>query len=257
MNPKYFINLTFSILVIFINFDSFGEVSIKESRNTIDEWARTRQIISKEKSQWELEKDLLKKSQALLSSELARLNLELKDLKESATASDEERISLASKKESLKAASKVVESSIGKLEESLKRIIPSLPSPLLEKIRPLLRRLPDDPLITDLSLGERVQNIVGILNETDKFNTTITIKSEVREFETGKSVQVSTIYIGLATAYFVDESGKYSGIGIPTNNGWEWPLIEKIGPNIKQLLEIYEGTAEIKFIQTPAQTINL
>ena len=100
----------------------------------------------------------------------------MKDLKESATASDEERISLASKKESLKAASKVVESSIGKLEESLKRIIPSLPSPLLEKIRPLLRRLPDDPLITDLSLGERVQNIVGILNETDKFNTTITIK---------------------------------------------------------------------------------
>ena len=38
------------------------------------------------------------------------------------------------------------------------------------------------------------------------------LKSEVREFETGKSIQVSTIYIGLATAYFVDESGKYSGI---------------------------------------------
>ena len=86
----------------------------------------------------------------------------------------------------------MVSSSIGGLESQLKAIIPSLPAPLIEKIKPLIRRLPDDPQDTELSLGQRVQNIVGILSQTDKFNTTITISSEAREFEEGKAVQQIT-----------------------------------------------------------------
>ena len=67
---------------------------------------RLRQIISKESSQWEIEKGLLEKTHALLTSEVARLDSELRDLKESASASDEERSSLAAKKESLKSSLK-------------------------------------------------------------------------------------------------------------------------------------------------------
>lgn len=257
MNSKYLLNLIISFLVFVLPVGLFGEKLVNDTRSTIDQWVETRQIISKESSQWEIEKGLLEKTHALLTSEVARLDSELKDLKESASASDEERSSLAAKKESLKAASKVVSSSIGSLETSLKSIIPSLPAPLIEKIRPLIRRLPDDPQKTDLSLGQRVQNIVGILSQTDKFNTTITATSEAREFEEGKIVQVTTLYMGLASAYYVDDSGKYAGVGIPTNDGWEWPVIDGVGPQIKQLVEIYEGTGEIQFIQVPAQTKTL
>lgn len=257
MNSKYLLNLIISFLVFVLPVGLFGEKLVNDTRSTIDQWVETRQIISKESSQWEIEKGLLEKTHALLTSEVARLDSELKDLKESASASDEERSSLAAKKESLKAASKVVSSSIGSLETSLKSIIPSLPAPLIEKIRPLIRRLPDDPQKTDLSLGQRVQNIVGILSQTDKFNTTITATSEAREFEEGKIVQVTTLYMGLASAYYVDDSGKYAGVGIPTTDGWEWPVIDGVGPQIKQLVEIYEGMGEIQFIQVPAQTKTL
>ncbi|MDG1702399.1 MAG: DUF3450 family protein [Opitutae bacterium] len=245
----------FSTLLILSTFKMslFGEKLIDETRTTIEQWVETEQIISKEKSEWDIEKGLLEKTYALLSSEVERLNSELDDLKESASASDEERSTLAAEKESLKAAAKVVSSSIGSLEIQLKAIIPSLPEPLIQKIRPLIRRLPDDPNKTDLSLGQRVQNIVGILSQTDKFNGTITSTSEAREFEAGKMVQVTTLYIGLASAYYVDDSGKYAGVGIPTSNGWEWPVVEGIGSDIQQLVEIYQGTGEIQFINAPAQ----
>ena len=253
MNSKYLLISVLTYVMLVFNVCLFGEELINETRSTIDQWVETRQIISKESSQWEIEKGLLEKTYALLTSEVERLNLELKDLKESASASDEERSALAAEKESLRAASKVIATSISSLETSLKEIIPTLPTPLIEKIRPLIRRLPDDPKKTNLSLGQRVQNIVGILSQADKFNSTITLTSEARGFEEGKTIQVTTLYMGLASAYYVDKSGKYAGVGVPTTDGWEWPIIKGVGPQIKQLVEIYEGAGEIQFIQVPAQ----
>ena len=159
-------------------------------------------------------------------------------------------------KKIFESASKVVASSIGSLENSLKAIIPSLPDPLIEKIRPLIRRLPDNPEKTDLSLGQRVQNIVGILSQTDKFNTTITATSEVMNLKKENETGHYFIY-GFGERLLCDDSGKYAGVGIPTANGWEWPVIDGVGPQIKQLVDIYEGTGEIQFIQVPAQTKTL
>ena len=228
-----------------------------EARKLIDEWVETRQIISKERSEWQIEKELLGKTQALLDSEVRRLDSELADLKASESATDAERSGLTKDKEALKSAAAVVGDSIGSLETQLKEIIPSLPAPLIEKIKPLIRRLPDDPSDTDLSLGQRVQNIVGILSQTDKFNSTITLTSEAREFDSGKVVQVTTLYMGLASAYYVDDSGVNAGIGTPTANGWNWTAMNDHGGKIKQLVEIYEGTGEIQFVDIPAQTTQL
>ena len=63
--------------------------------------------------------------------------------------------------------------------------------------------------------------------------------------------------MGLASAYYVDDSGKFAGVGIPTATGWEWPVIKGVGSQIKQLVDIYEGTGEIQFIKVPAQTKTL
>ena len=252
------VGLRFVITALFIvNSGLHALQPSEEARKLIDEWVETRQIISKERSEWRIEQDLLEKTQLLLSSEVSRLDSELADLKASESASDAERSALAEDKEALKSAAAVVSNSIGSLETQLKEILPSLPVPLIEKIKPLIRRLPDNPQATDLSLGQRVQNIVGILSQTDKFNSTITLTSEAREFESGKVVQVSTLYMGLASAYYVDDSGANAGIGSPTANGWKWTAIDGSGGKIKQLVEIYEGTGEIQFIDAPAQMTNL
>ncbi len=245
--------LALALGTITLPISSNANDNLAQTRAQLKKWVETRQIISSEKADWITEEAILADTELLLKAELVRLNKTLEDVNASATAADEDRSELAAKKETLQAASAVVDGSIGALETELKSILPTLPEPLVEKIKPLIRRLPDDPNNTKMSLGERVQNIVGILSQADKFNTTITQTSESREIEDGKLVEVRTLYWGLGQAYYVDASGEYAGIGYPTEKGWEWPRIEGAGLEIKRLLDVYEGTEEIQFINVPAR----
>ncbi len=225
---------------------------LENTRNVLDQWVETNQLISKEQSDWKLEQSILKDTETLLTNELERLNNAIKELEDTATAATEDRTKLTEEKEELEAGSAIVLGQIGALETQMKAIVKTLPEPLVEKLKPLIRRLPDNPEDTKLSMGERVQNIVGILSQTDKWNTTLTITSESREISEGKLVQVTTIYWGLAMAYYVDDSGSYAGIGVPSAEGWDWPEIAGAGPQIKKLIDIYEGL-EPEFVAVPAR----
>ena len=241
-----------SILTFAGAFSLAAEDTIKNARSALEQWVETEQILSEEKSDWRLEKSILEDTQVLLSKELTRIEEAIDDLEDSATAADADRAALSEEKEKQTAAAAVVRSNIGALEKKVKDIIKTLPEPLTDKIKPLIRRLPNDPENTKLSIGERVQNVVGILSQADKFNSTITLSNESREISEGKVVQVTTLYWGLAQAYFVDNAGSYAGVGKPGAEAWVWTEVKDIGPEIKQLLDIYEGTEEIQFVKIPA-----
>lgn len=224
----------------------------REARDTLGQWVETKQLITSERSDWAVEASILKDTRQLLGHELQRLNQALTDLQDTATAADEERTQLAELQESRTQAAAVVQDRIGALEAQLKAILPTLPPPLLEQIQPLIRRLPDASTANEANLGERVQNIVGILNQAEKFNAGLTGTSETRRRDDGQIIEVRTLYWGLAQAYFVDQSGDYAGIGSPSPTGWEWLQIDGVGPKIKQLLEIYEG-GDIQLVEVPVQ----
>jgi len=228
---------------------------ITDARSVLEEWVETRQIISEEKASWKIEQTILGDTINLLKSEIERLDEAMTDLEASATAADKEREELAAERERLEAGSAAILDSLGSLETKLKTIITYFPEPLTDTIQPLIRRLPKNPEETTLSLGERVQNIVGILSQADKFNTTMMLTSETQELDGGKLVQVNTLYWGLAIAYFVDDSGNYGGIGTPAEGGWKWTQVDGAGTAIRELLSQYDGSADtIKFVQVPAQT---
>jgi len=195
---------------------------------------------------------MLQDSEGLLNRELIRLQELLEELDATATAADQERVKLMKQRDTLAAAADVVESKVGSLEIELKAILRTYPEPLVERIKPLIRRLPDGPSATELSMGERVQNIVGILSQADKFNGTLTQTSEAREIADGRVVEVRTLYWGLGGAFYVDASGQYAGVGYPQEDGWEWLLMEGAGPQIKLLLDVYEGSGAIQFVEIPA-----
>ena len=54
-------------------------------------------------------------------------------------------------------------------------------------------------------------------------------------------------------AYYVDDSGKYAGIGVPTNKGWEWYEIKGIGSKIQSLVDMYEGNIDVRFVNVPSK----
>jgi hypothetical protein len=242
-----------SAIVLFLFASTGSAADLQATRDTLNKWVETSQLISEEKNDWLLEESILDDTRTLLKNELSRLKEAISELEASASAADQDRENLTAEKAELSAGSDVIEGNLTQLETLLKQIVKTLPEPLLKKIKPLVRRLPDDPADTKLSVGERVQNIVGILSQADKFNTTLTITSESREISKGKFVQVSTLYWGLAMAYYVDDSGDYAGIGLAGADGWEWPEIDGAGNAIKKLFEIYEGTADIQFVDVPAK----
>lgn len=228
--------------------------SLGDARSTLERWVETQQIISEEKANWKTEKAIYKDTITLLENESNRLEEAIKELEDSATAADEERAKLTEERDRLNAGSDVVLNNIGGLEKKMSSVITLMPKPLTNRIQPLIRRLPDDPTDTKLSLGERVQNVVGILSQADKFNSTMTLTSETQEMDNGKLVQVNTLYWGTAIAYFVDDSGDYGGYGIPAGDGWEWTEVDDAGPAIRELLSVYDGSSDtIKFVQVPAQ----
>jgi hypothetical protein len=249
MKKKFLLGLGLAAVLT----SGYGQNKIDTARNTLEQWVETQQIISETKSNWRLEKEILQDSESLLSRELERLTATLDELNSTATAADEERTELAAERESLATASAVVENRIAQLENQMKAIVKTFPEPLLDKIKPLIRRMPEDSDDTKLSLGERVQNIVGILSQADKFNGTITQTSESREIGDGRVVEVRTLYWGLAGAFFVDAEGQYAGVGYPGENGWEWPQVEGAGAQIKKLVDVYEGAEEIQFVEVPAR----
>ncbi|MFU8848330.1 MAG: DUF3450 family protein [Opitutales bacterium] len=226
--------------------------ALGETREILSQWVATEQIISEAENDWAREKSMLENSEALLKRELTRLEAELEELKATATAVDEDRTKLSNEREQLATAAGVVESQIALLEDELREILKVYPEPLLDRIKPLMRRLPSHGTETSLSLGERVQNIVGILSQADRFNGTLTQTSESRELDDGRVVEVRTLYWGLGGAFYVDASGQYAGVGYPEGEGWVWPLLEGAGPQIKALLDVYDGSAAIQFVEIPA-----
>ena len=106
---------------------------LQTTRDTLDKWVETRQLISKEKNDWLLEESILNDTRSLLKNELHRLKEAISELEASATAADQDREKLAQEKSDLSAASEVIAGNLAQLERQLKQIIQTLPEPLLKK----------------------------------------------------------------------------------------------------------------------------
>lgn len=230
-----------------------AEASLTDTRNVLDQWVETRQLISKEKSDWKIEATILQDTEALLGQQLFHTNQTLESLIRNQTTADRQRSQLAAKKQALFESSAVLADRISQLEALVKQHIKKLPEPLIQQIKPQTQRLAVDSTNTKIAIAERVQNLIRILNQTDKFNSTVTATNESREISPGRRVQVQTLYWGLAMAYYVDSSGLHAGIGYPSENGWQWPQIEGSGPAIQKLIAVHSSKQEIQFVEVPAQ----
>jgi hypothetical protein len=137
-------------------------------------------------------------------------------------------------------------------ERQIVQLIPRLPVPLQDILKPLLNRIPPDSATTRTTAAERTQILVGILNELDKFNGAINIFSEKRSKEKEGEVAVETVYVGLGAAYFVNDSGDFSGMGTPGPNGWEWTQKPELAAPVREIIRIYRNERAARFVPLPA-----
>jgi hypothetical protein len=217
------------------------------ARSTIGKWIATQQIILKETKEWQQGKEILQSRIELLDQEIASLEEKLAKAREGTAEADRKEGELAGEQRGARLAAEVTD-----LEGAIKTVHASLPPPVQERLAPLFQRIPADPAATKASVGERYQNVLGMLNEINKSNGEIMLVNEIRALSDGKPSEVKSIYVGLGQAYYLSASGE-AGVGRPAAAGWEWIPANELAPNIQEVVDILQNKGSPKFVPLPVE----
>jgi len=223
---------------------------MKASREALSKWVETQQILAKEKKDWQTGKEMLNSRISLVKGEIADVEAKMQEASTAGADSVQKKNDISKEEATLKQAAAAVAARTATLERDIKALMPRLPEPIKTKVEPLAARMPADPENTNISVAERLQNVVGILNEVGKFNGEITLATEVRTLADGRPSEVRTVYVGLAQAYYVSASGE-AGVGRPGDQGWTWEPRKELASDVQHVVEILQTKAKPAFVALP------
>lgn len=231
--------------------DRSAEVSAFRAK--MEKWVETRQILSEERADWLVEKESLEATRDLLRRERDDLREAIREFEETGAGADEERRELLLQRAEYQRAAESLKGRIHALEEQVLAVAPSLPEPLTDRLELLLVQIPEDPEKTDVALGQRLMNVLGVLAQAEKWNSTATLVGETRAVGEGdQRAQVRTVYWGLGQAIYVDTQGRVAGVGRPTPEGWSFVDDPELAEQAQLFLDIYEGNVDtIAFVPIP------
>ena len=224
---------------------------IDSTREVLDRWVETRRIISEEAREWALGKEILESRIDVVKRDLAGAKERVAETEKSITDADRKRAELVEQSEKLKSASAALAATAAAFESRVKDLVRRLPDPIRDKIRPLSQRLPADSAKSELPIAVRFQNLVGIVNEVNKFAREITMTSEIRKLADGSSAEVTVVYIGLAQAYYSGGGGKIAGFGTAGPEGFTWTVANDMAPQVAKLVAILKNESPAEFVPLP------
>jgi chromosome segregation ATPase len=227
------------------------ESPLATARSGVEQWVQTRQLISRTRTDWESEKDLLLQTKALYERELAGIAEQRGKVTTNSAQVDRERATAELELKESNSTLDHARTTLEGLEQKIRALVPRLPSPLQETLKPLLARLPEDAKTTKTGVTERLQTVVSVLNEVDKFNNAVTLASEKRKNPAGDEMAVETVYVGLGAGYFVNQTGEFSGRGQPGAQGWEWTAEAALSAPVREVVRIYRGERTATFVPLP------
>jgi FtsZ-binding cell division protein ZapB len=230
-----------------------GGGDIEHARAAVEKWVETQRIISEEKRDWELAKEMLNERVELVQREIESLRGKISEAEESISDAEKKRAELVEENEKLKSSSATLRDIVTEFEARTAALIKRLPDPIRERIQPLSQSMPDDPNETKLSLGQRFQNLIGILDMVNKFNRDITVTSEVRALADGSAAEVTVLYLGVGQAYYASNDGTVAGVGRPSEDGWTWEPANDAAALIADAIAIWKNEKGARFVPLPVK----
>lgn len=227
--------------------------SVDGVRAALEKWVEIRKVISLEQRDWKLGQEMLNERVDLVQREIDSLKAKISEAQQSISDADKKRAGLITENDKLKEAAAGLAESMVALEIRTRTLLKNLPDPIRERVKPLSQRLPENTGDTKLSFSERFQNIVGILNEVNKFNREITMTSEVRTLPDGSSAEVTALYVGIGQAYYTSADGKHAGTGTSSPDGWVWTPDNRIAPQVAEAIAILKNEQVAAFVQLPVE----
>lgn len=215
--------------------------------SVLEQWVQTRQWISKVRAEWQAEKEMLQQTRAMLEAELRALETAMSQVSTQSAVTAHERARVQEQLEQWDRALSVVKERLPAWESHLRKLGPAFPEPLRRTVQPLLDRLEGGP-DGARSAWSRLQTVVTLLNEVEKFHSTVTLHPELRPGPEGKPLRVTVLYLGLAQAWYVDETGRVAGRGVPTLAGWNWTEEPGLAEAVRSAVQVQEGKQPAHFV---------
>lgn len=233
-----------------------SQATLEVVKSAYDKYFELKKLISKEKGEWELEEEILKDRTQLVVDQIKELEGKIAEEEEKITEADTEREELQEQLEELQKVEGMQKEKIAALERRMKVLVPMLPETLRAKVQPLIERLPKEDTAEEdikLSVSQRFGNVLGILNEVNKFHADLSGVNERRTVEGGRQAEVRTLYLGVSSAYYAGsgETAGEAGVGMPSGDGWEWSKLPEFSQEIGRLIRIYDNEDVAAFVPLP------
>ncbi|MFP4354502.1 MAG: DUF3450 family protein [Phycisphaerae bacterium] len=229
---------------------------IGSTRAIIQEWNENQRIISKEKAEQKQAEQLLKQQIELLKLQLERKQKDTAEKREQVTKAQKEWEELQAENEKLKETTGGVEGEIRKLEKRALDVLSRMPEHVKTQraVETLSQKIPtDEQGAAKIDLAVRFQNLIGTLSELQKSNRQIVLMPERRELTDGKTAEVTTIYLGLGQAWYVNGAATLAGVGRPGPDGWVWTVRNDIARQVADAIAVHEGSLPATFVHLPVK----
>jgi hypothetical protein len=227
--------------------------SMDNARSLLQKWAETQRLIAAERSEWEQGKSVLQSRIQLLQVAIQENDKKMKEAREKLAEAKTKIAEAEAEKKQVKEASDALLEIAPKLEKGVRDLCELIPTAVKEKVKVLLDRMPKEGAeIKNITAAERMQNVLGILNELNKANTEIASLPEIHDIGGGKKAEVKAIYLGLGQGYYVNSAGDMAGRGTPAAGGWKWAAEPTIAKKMIEVLDVMKKTVAPKLVELPA-----
>lgn len=223
------------------------------TRTVLEQWVQTHQLLARTRVDWARDKDLLERTRALLQRELQGLEEQATRLETNQRTMAGERAAAEAQDTLFRAALDGVRGPLAQVEMRIRALEPVFPPALRTTVQPLLNRLPATPHPTNVTVAARLQAVLTLLSEIDKFNGTLTLAEETRPGPQGKAVAVDVLYAGLAQAWFVDKTATFAGVGVPGATGWNWTPRPELASAVARAIRVYRNELPAAFVALPVE----
>lgn len=226
-------------------------VDVESTRDALDRWMLTRGLISREKADWALGRQVLEERAAVLEREIAQVRERTQEARAGIADAESKRAELELQKSALAEASQTLARRIAGFEGRTLDLLQRCPEPVREGVKVFSQRIPQDPAQARSSLSERYQFVIGTLNEIHRFQRELRVASELRELPGGETAEVTVLYAGLGQAWYVTADGKTAGVGCEGPQGWTWRAAPEAAERIARAIAILQKKEVAAFVQLP------
>lgn len=227
---------------------------VEDARGALEQYVETRRLISEERSDWRMGREILEDRIELVQSEIDTLRTKIEESRAKIDEDDLEAAKRADAVAMAKSATDGLEERIGAIEARVQALLARVPEPIAKKVEPLSQRFPADSENIESSLAERYQVVIGVLNELNKYHAAVHEGPELRTLSSGQSAEVEALYFGLSQGYYVDATGKFAGWGRATENGWTWTDDSTIAGEVREAIKILKNEVAASFVRLPVHT---